>query len=177
MIKSPSGSVRVNIQTPIETQGIAAHASQWLAQFERALAATDDARLRALFHRDSHWRDVLALTWRLTTVDGADAILRALASHAARARPSGFAIDPERTAPRRVTRSSPVMVGCPRRIVAPHPANPVRIVVPVDRPSSRHSTSVMGVWTRCVSAPSCTTVSMAPSSAAMECNPPSTTSA
>jgi cation diffusion facilitator CzcD-associated flavoprotein CzcO len=95
----------VNIQTPIETQGIAAHASQWLAQFERALATTDDARLRTLFHRDSHWRDVLALTWRLTTVDGADAILRGLASYAAQVRPSGFAIDPERTAPRRVTRS------------------------------------------------------------------------
>ena len=44
----------------------------WLAQFERALAAPDDSLLRTLFHPDSHWRDVLALTWRIRTVDGAD---------------------------------------------------------------------------------------------------------
>jgi cation diffusion facilitator CzcD-associated flavoprotein CzcO len=95
----------VNVQTPIDTKDMAVTAGQWLAQFERALAASDATRLKALFHRDSHWRDVLAFTWRLTTVDGADAIVRELAAHAVRARPSGFAIEPRRTPPRRVTRS------------------------------------------------------------------------
>jgi putative flavoprotein involved in K+ transport len=84
---------------------IAAAADQWLGQFERALAATDDTRLRALFHRDSHWRDVLALTWRIKTIDGAEAILRELKEHAGRARPSEFGVDPDRTPPRRVTRA------------------------------------------------------------------------
>jgi putative flavoprotein involved in K+ transport len=77
----------------------------WLARFERALGARDDAALRALFHPDSYWRDLLALTWRIRTVSGREAILAALAAHAARARPTGFGIDPRRTAPRRVTRA------------------------------------------------------------------------
>ena len=62
-------------------------------------------RLASLFHADSYWRDVLALTWRIQTVGGADAIVSELDAHAARARPSGFRIDPRRTPPRRVTRA------------------------------------------------------------------------
>ncbi len=80
-------------------------AEDWLARFERALAARDDRALKALFQRDSHWRDVLALTWRIRTVDGADAILRELKPHAARVKPNGFAIDRRRTPPRHVTRA------------------------------------------------------------------------
>ncbi|HEY6602353.1 MAG TPA: NAD(P)/FAD-dependent oxidoreductase [Xanthobacteraceae bacterium] len=80
---------------------VATTAESWLAQFERALAAPSPARLKTLFHADSHWRDVLALTWHIKTVSGADAILRELAA----ARPSGFRLDPHRTAPRNVTRA------------------------------------------------------------------------
>jgi hypothetical protein len=58
-----------------------------------------------LFHPDSHWRDVLALTWRIRTVNGLDAILRELRAHAGRAHPTGFRMDPQRTAPRYVTRA------------------------------------------------------------------------
>jgi len=87
------------------TGTIATAVDEWLAQFERALGGRDDALLRSLFHADSHWRDVLALTWRIRTVGGADAIVRELRAHAARARPTGFATDPDRTAPRRVTRA------------------------------------------------------------------------
>ena len=50
--------------------------TDWLAQFERALAAGEG--LADLFHVDSHWRDVLALTWRIQTVSGRDAIAAAL---------------------------------------------------------------------------------------------------
>jgi putative flavoprotein involved in K+ transport len=84
---------------------VATVAESWLARFERALAAPDRSALAALFHADSHWRDVLALTWRIETFDGADAIVRELPRHAARARPLGFRIDPHRTAPRHVTRA------------------------------------------------------------------------
>jgi cation diffusion facilitator CzcD-associated flavoprotein CzcO len=80
-------------------------AERWLAQFEAALAEPGQARLKALFHADSYWRDVLALTWQIKTVDGSDAILRELAAHAGRARPAGFRIDPQRTAPRYVARA------------------------------------------------------------------------
>jgi thioredoxin reductase len=87
------------------TDTVATIAESWLAQFDQALAAPGRARLKTLFHPDSLWRDVLALTWHVKTVNGSDAILRDLATHADRARPTGFKIDPHRTAPRNVTRA------------------------------------------------------------------------
>jgi hypothetical protein len=86
------------------TDAAATIAENWLAQLEAALAAPSPDRLKSLFQADSHWRDVLALTWRIDTVAGSDAIARDLAAHASRARPTGFKIDPQRTAPRNVTR-------------------------------------------------------------------------
>src|SRR5262245_3026296 len=87
------------------TDTIATSADDWLAQFETALAQPDDILLKSLFHPDSHWRDLLALTWHIRTVNGLDAILRELKAHAGRANPTGFRIDPLRTAPRHVTRA------------------------------------------------------------------------
>src|SRR5262245_58910893 len=79
--------------------------ANWLAQFETALAEPDGLLLKALFHPESHWRDVLALTWRIRTVSGLDVILRELKAHVARAHPTGFRIETDRTAPRWVTRA------------------------------------------------------------------------
>jgi cation diffusion facilitator CzcD-associated flavoprotein CzcO len=87
------------------TDTVATIAESWLAQFEGALAAPGQARLKTLFHSDSHWRDALALTWHIKTINGSDAILRELATHAAHARPTAFKIDQRRTAPRNVTRA------------------------------------------------------------------------
>jgi len=84
---------------------VATIAESWLAQFEAALAAPGRPRLERLFHADSHWRDVLALSWHIKTVSGSDAIVRELATHAGRARPTGFKIDLHRTAPRAVRRA------------------------------------------------------------------------
>ena len=74
------------------TDDVATIAERWLAQFEAALAAPGPARLATLFHADSHWRDVLALTWQIKTVDGSDAIAPELATQAGRVRPTGFRI-------------------------------------------------------------------------------------
>jgi cation diffusion facilitator CzcD-associated flavoprotein CzcO len=79
--------------------------AHWLARFEQALASGDAVKLKSLFHADSHWRDVLALSWRIDTVSGVDAIVEALADWAKRARPSGFVVDPERAPPRAVMRA------------------------------------------------------------------------
>src|SRR5262245_25945948 len=89
----------------LETEPLATTVDHWLAQLERALAKSDEALLRRLFHSDSHWRDLLALSWQIKTVNGAEAIVRELADHAGRARPRGWRIDPRRTAPRQVTRA------------------------------------------------------------------------
>jgi thioredoxin reductase len=77
----------------------------WLARFETALTSRDGIQLKKLFHPDSYWRDVLALSWNIQTINGADAILKELKIHAGRAAPCGFAIDPDRAAPRSVMRA------------------------------------------------------------------------
>ncbi len=79
--------------------------NRWLAGFESALAGRDGVLLRSLFHPDSYWRDVLALTWGIRTVEGRAAVLEELQAHAGRAHPTGFRIDPHRTPPRQVTRA------------------------------------------------------------------------
>ena len=80
-------------------------ADTWLAQFEEALAKPDEALLYQLFHPDSYWRDVLALSWNIQTLNGRDAILQALPPLARNMTPSGFAIAPGRAAPRKVMRA------------------------------------------------------------------------
>ena len=76
-----------------KTDDVATAAENWLAQFETALGGSDDLLLKTLFHPDSYWRDVLALSWNIQTVNGADAILKELKIHGSRAAPAGFAID------------------------------------------------------------------------------------
>src|ERR1700741_3793144 len=90
---------------PDRTDDSSVAADNWLAQFEEALGKPDEALLKTLFHRDSYWRDVLALSWNIQTLNGADAILKELKVHAMRAVPRGFAIDPDRRAPRKVARA------------------------------------------------------------------------
>jgi ketosteroid isomerase-like protein len=77
----------------------------WLAEFEKALSASDETSLVALFRPDAHWRDLLAFTWQVKTVSGARKIVDALKLHGASAGAAGFEIDPRRTPPRRVTRA------------------------------------------------------------------------
>src|SRR6266550_14943 len=86
------------------TENLATLVENWLAQFEQALTQPDIGLLKTLFHSDGYWRDVLALTWDIKTVNGADAIVTALKAHAD-AGVANFRIDPDRTAPRRVTRA------------------------------------------------------------------------
>src|SRR5258708_204146 len=93
------------MQMPAGTETLATTANHWLAQFEQALGARDDGMLGRLFHRDSHWRDVLALSWRIQTVSGVGALARELKTHAARSRPTGLRTDPARTPPRHVARA------------------------------------------------------------------------
>ncbi|MBN8991140.1 MAG: NAD(P)/FAD-dependent oxidoreductase [Rhizobiales bacterium] len=88
-----------------KTEDLSVAAENWLAQFEEALAKSDNGALTTLFHPDSHWRDVLALSWNIQTVNGADAILKELAYYAPAAGPSKFTVDPDRAAPRKVMRA------------------------------------------------------------------------
>ncbi|WP_454632767.1 flavin-containing monooxygenase [Bradyrhizobium cenepequi] len=88
-----------------KTDDISVAADNWLARFEDAFRKPGDGSLNFLFLPDSFWRDVLALSWNIQTIDGADAIIDELKRHASRAAPRRFAIDPDRRAPRKVMRA------------------------------------------------------------------------
>ena len=88
-----------------KTDDISVVAENWLAQFESALSEADEAALKDLFHPDSYWRDAVALSWTLQTINGRDAILDILKAQAAAEKPSGFVIAPGRAAPRKVMRA------------------------------------------------------------------------
>jgi cation diffusion facilitator CzcD-associated flavoprotein CzcO len=85
------------------TDDVSISAQSWLTQFESALSR--HGSLKPLFHPDSYWRDVLALSWNLQTINGAEAIVKELSALAEHALPHNFRIDPDRAAPRRVTRA------------------------------------------------------------------------
>ena len=80
-------------------------AQDWLGRFETALRTADGAGLRALFHPDCHWRDLLAFAWDIRTVSGAEAVVSSLQQHAASTQAHGFRIDPQRTPPRETKRA------------------------------------------------------------------------
>ncbi|MGE5158492.1 MAG: flavin-containing monooxygenase [Gemmatimonas sp.] len=87
-----------------KTDDVSVAARDWLLAFEAALASKDDA-LKQLFCAESYWRDVLALSWNIQTRNGAGAILKELRLFAEDAAPVRFRIDPDRAAPRWVTRA------------------------------------------------------------------------
>jgi putative flavoprotein involved in K+ transport len=49
-------------------------AERWLGAFETALADCDAAAAAALFATDSYWRDLVAFTWNLKTVEGPEGV-------------------------------------------------------------------------------------------------------
>ncbi len=46
----------------------------WLSKFDQALTNQDIAALKALFAEECYWRDFVAFTWNLKTLEGRDAI-------------------------------------------------------------------------------------------------------
>ncbi|HYR35204.1 MAG TPA: NAD(P)/FAD-dependent oxidoreductase, partial [Burkholderiales bacterium] len=116
------------------TDTLATIANHWLARFEHAVSARDAAALEGLFDRDSHWRDVLAFSWQIQTVSGAQAVARHLIAQGARAKPAGFRTDPQRTAPRHVTRAGTKCVEAIFRFeTAEGPASGVLRLLPDER--------------------------------------------
>ena len=64
--------------------------ADWLAAFGAAVAGGDVARAAALFHPDATWRDLLAFTWNIQTVEGRAAIADRLSATLPGLGPSGF---------------------------------------------------------------------------------------
>ncbi len=75
--------------TPSET------ANRWLLQFGSALAAPDPAAAAGLFAADGFWRDLLAFTWNVKTLEGRDAIHAMLQANLARIGPGAWSLQGE----------------------------------------------------------------------------------
>jgi putative flavoprotein involved in K+ transport len=64
----------------------------WLTDFENALAANDPDAASALFADQSYWRDLVAFSWNIVTVEGPAGVRDLLSTTLDRVRPSGFAV-------------------------------------------------------------------------------------
>ena len=69
--------------------------TDWLTAFDDALTAGDVDAAADLFGADSYWRDLIAFTWNIVTVEGRAGVRDMLAETVRRVRPSGFRIADE----------------------------------------------------------------------------------
>jgi putative flavoprotein involved in K+ transport len=76
-------------QAPDQTAAADAVAG-WLRDFNAALAAEDADAAAELFATDAFWRDLVAITWNLKTLEGRDQIRAMLSETLAHARPRDF---------------------------------------------------------------------------------------
>ena len=79
--------------------------ARWLKWFNAALLEGNPASVAALFAPDSHWRDLLALTWGIETISGGSVIGQRLAASGVHFKARQFEIDPARCAPRVLERA------------------------------------------------------------------------
>ncbi|GGE22032.1 FAD-dependent oxidoreductase [Aureimonas endophytica] len=72
-------------------------AEHWLGAFEAALAAKDAAAAAALFAATSFWRDLVAFTWNIRTVEGPEGVRDLLEAQLPHVAASGFRLEEEPT--------------------------------------------------------------------------------
>ncbi|MBO2445681.1 NAD(P)/FAD-dependent oxidoreductase [Actinomadura barringtoniae] len=70
-------------------------AESWLADFEAALAARDVERAAGMFAPVSYWRDLVAFTWNIKTVEGREGVADLLASCLETTAPTAFRVTEE----------------------------------------------------------------------------------
>ncbi len=76
--------------TDTGVQSVSAEVDQWLASFEEALTAGDTAAASELFGDQSFWRDLVAFTWNIKTVEGPAGVKDMLDHTLAHTRPRGW---------------------------------------------------------------------------------------
>ena len=82
-----------------------------LTRLNDALEKGDAAAAAALFQDDSYWRDLVAFTWNLKTLEGPDQIRAMLESQLGRVRPGSLRLDPNEVATATPTASGDVTEG------------------------------------------------------------------
>ena len=72
--------------------------AEWLADFGAALARADAAAAAALFDTECYWRDLVAFTWNIKTLESQAAIREMLRARLTDVQPSGWQVDGDATA-------------------------------------------------------------------------------
>jgi putative flavoprotein involved in K+ transport len=67
--------------------------NRWLSSFEDALTRGDSDAAAAMFLDDSYWRDLVAFTWNIVTVEGPSGVRDMLAQTLPGVAPSGFTVE------------------------------------------------------------------------------------
>ena len=70
---------------------------RWLDDFASALERRDYGRVESLFAVDCYWRDLVAFTWNIKTMEGRPAIVEMLVATADRVGPTNWQIEGEAT--------------------------------------------------------------------------------
>jgi putative flavoprotein involved in K+ transport len=78
--------------TDTAVEPAAAEVAQWLERFGQALADGDAAAASELFGDESYWRDLVAFTWNLKTLEGPEEIRAMLESQLPHVRPSDWEV-------------------------------------------------------------------------------------
>jgi putative flavoprotein involved in K+ transport len=64
----------------------------WLSDFETVLADADAGAVTRLFATDCYWRDLIAFSWNLVTVEGHEGVADLVEANAKRLRPNNFRV-------------------------------------------------------------------------------------
>ena len=77
---------------------------KWLAAFEQSLQERSAAKLRSLLREECYWRDALALTWNLVTMEGQSNVVARLHDVANNSGFTSLVLDENAPEPKSVTR-------------------------------------------------------------------------
>src|SRR5437660_1868606 len=80
---------------PVDTSATGTAVTRWLADFEKTLAARDIDAVGDLFVDDCFWRDLVAFTWNIITVEGPEGVRQMLSQTLDHVQPRGFAVTDE----------------------------------------------------------------------------------
>src|SRR3954471_5583463 len=84
-IERPAASTSTDAASPA-----AAAAARWVSDFQGALSTRDIERATDMFATTSYWRDLVAFTWNITTVEGRDGVADLLRATLENTDPTGF---------------------------------------------------------------------------------------
>ncbi|SDX40149.1 putative flavoprotein involved in K+ transport [Geodermatophilus africanus] len=81
------------VERPSTAGSPAERTDAWLAAFEDALTARDVDRAAGMFAATSFWRDLIALTWNITTVENPAGVAELLTATLEHTEPRSFAVE------------------------------------------------------------------------------------